>query len=156
MTAQPLDPIAFVAAHGVVLQAARGPVPTLAHAVAGEPVRGSWWAHPAAHAIYHALGVARSSPDVLACRLIAGKVTLVHRRLWPAFVCLADAGLLAPGRIAAVREEHTTAGRHESVEIPLHDWVPPDVAAAARSLTTEEAVAALGPAAAPILRPAKR
>jgi hypothetical protein len=44
---------------------------------------GSWWAHPQSHAIYRALQGVRASRDVMACRLVAGKVTLVHRRLWP-------------------------------------------------------------------------
>jgi len=37
----PFDPIAFVEKHGVVLASARGPVPSLAEAIAGEPIRGS-------------------------------------------------------------------------------------------------------------------
>jgi hypothetical protein len=39
----PTEAIAFVKRHGVVLQAARGPVPSLADAIAGETIRGSWW-----------------------------------------------------------------------------------------------------------------
>ena len=41
------DPPGFVERHGVVLASARGPVPNVAEAVAGEPIRGSWWGHPA-------------------------------------------------------------------------------------------------------------
>ena len=36
------DGIAFVRKHGVVLASAKGPVPNLADAVAGEKIRGSW------------------------------------------------------------------------------------------------------------------
>ena len=39
------DPVGFVEQHGVVLAAARGPVPSVAEAIAGEPIRGSWWGH---------------------------------------------------------------------------------------------------------------
>jgi hypothetical protein len=43
-----MDPLAWVREQGVVLQSARGPVPNLAEQIAGEPIRGSWWAtHPA-------------------------------------------------------------------------------------------------------------
>src|SRR4051794_1456274 len=53
----------FVKRHGVVLQAARGPVPSLAEEVVGAPIRGSWWAHPKAQAIYSATQYACNSPD---------------------------------------------------------------------------------------------
>ncbi len=39
----PKEGLAFVKRHGVVLHAARGPVPSLAEAIAGGPIRGSWW-----------------------------------------------------------------------------------------------------------------
>jgi hypothetical protein len=42
-----MDIIAFVRQHGVVLESRKGPVPNLAEAVAGTPIRGSWWNHPA-------------------------------------------------------------------------------------------------------------
>ena len=75
------DPLAFVARHGVVLASAKGPVPSVGEEIAGEPIRGSWWAHPKGHAIFNALGVLGDSPDVLAFRWIGGKITFVHRRL---------------------------------------------------------------------------
>ena len=37
----------FRGASWSVLQAARGPAPNLAEAIAGEPIRGSWWGHGA-------------------------------------------------------------------------------------------------------------
>jgi len=48
----PAEALAFVERHGVVLQAARGPVPSLAEAVAGGRIRGSWWGHPKGHEIF--------------------------------------------------------------------------------------------------------
>ena len=48
----PSEALAFVDRHGAVLQAARGPVPNLAEAVAGERIRGSWWGHPKGRAIF--------------------------------------------------------------------------------------------------------
>ena len=44
--------LAFVRQHGVVLEAAFGPVPSLAEVIAGGPVRGSWWSHPKSHEIF--------------------------------------------------------------------------------------------------------
>jgi len=49
--------LAFVKRHGIVLQAARGPVPSLAEAIAGGPIRGSWWGHPKGREIFRAAGV---------------------------------------------------------------------------------------------------
>jgi hypothetical protein len=54
--------------------------------VAGGPVKGSWWGHPRGRVIF-AIGTAlEASRDVLACKLVEGKVTFVHRTLWPALL----------------------------------------------------------------------
>ena len=75
--------LAFVKAHGVVLVSAKGPAPRLIDAIAGEPVRQLVVAF-AGSAIYNVLSEVTASELVLVCRLIDVKVTLVHRRLWPA------------------------------------------------------------------------
>jgi hypothetical protein len=136
-----VEPLEWVREQGVVLQSARGPVPNLAERVAGAPIRGSWWGHPAGQEIYAVLNRVRSSPDVIATRLVDGKVTLVHRRLWPALVRVAD---LFPRRsLAAIEDEHTASGAHRSSQIPFPAWVPPDDMAAAEVLTRDEALAQL-------------
>jgi hypothetical protein len=116
-------------------------VPNLAEFVAGEPIRGSWWAHRANHEIFAAINTVLASPDVVATRLINEKVTLVHRRIWPALVRVADR--LPPGRLASVDEEHTSSGAHRTVETPFPDWVPADVVAAAAELDVDEALGML-------------
>jgi hypothetical protein len=73
--------IAFVRKHGVVLESARGRVPSLAEAVAGGPIKGSWRSHPKSHKIFALTQIVRDSNDVLVCRVVDGKVTFVHRRL---------------------------------------------------------------------------
>jgi hypothetical protein len=135
--------LAFVRRHGVVLAAARGPVPSVAEAVLGGPFRGSWWGHPRGGAIFAALGAIEESPDVLACRLVSGKVTFVHRRVWPALVRLA--ARFPRERLAWVRQEHTPAGHHVSRVEPYPRWVPQNVRVAARKLSSEDALAILGP-----------
>jgi len=72
--------LAFIRTHGVVLESAQGPVPSLAEVIAGELVRGSWWSHPKSHEIFAVTRAVRDSDDVLVCRLIKGKITFVHRR----------------------------------------------------------------------------
>jgi hypothetical protein len=132
----------YVEAHGVVLVAARGPVPRLTEAIAGEPIRGSWWGHTKGHAIYEVLGVVTSSPDVLVCRAVRGKVTLVHRRLWPALVRAAE--VLDVANLARVEQEHTPAGHHVNHEVPFPQWADVATMAAASELTLDDARSALG------------
>jgi hypothetical protein len=57
-------------------------LPSVTSLLAGEPVRGSWWAHPAGKRVFHALVAIEDDHVVLATRLVSGKVTLVHRSLF--------------------------------------------------------------------------
>jgi hypothetical protein len=126
---------------GMLLESARGPLPNVAEMVAGEPIRGSWWGHPASHAIFDALNSLAASPDVVRTRLVNGKVTLVHRRLWPSLARVADR--FPPERVAAIREEHTSSGAHRVRAEPFPDWVPRDVLEAAETLSADDALAQL-------------
>ena len=137
------DAFAFVREHGVVLVSAKGPVPRLTEAIAGEPIKGSWWGHPKGQQIFAILEALSESPDILVCRLVGGKVTMVHRRLWPALFRAAKH--FAPEQIAQVSQEHTAAGRHVNREIAFPKWVPRDVKEQAGKLDEEEALGALGP-----------
>jgi hypothetical protein len=139
----PARALAFVEKHGIVLASARGPVPSVAEAIAGGPIRGSWWGHERGRAIFAALDAIADAPDVLVCRVVSGKVTFVHRRLWPALVRL---GALFPReRLAWVRQEHTASGHHVNRVEPFPKWVPRAVRAEARTLDEDEARSILGP-----------
>ena len=140
MTGQ--EAIRFVDMHGIVLEAAHGPIPCLVEEIAGERIRGSWWSHPKAHTIHRVTGDIRNSNLVHVCRLVRGKVTLVHRRLWPALVRLADR--LPKRRLAAIRETHTERGHHVVQETPFPDWVPPEVMEEAQRLDENAAASAVG------------
>ena len=139
----PSQALAFVKKHGVVLQAARGPVPSLAEAVAGEPIRGSWWSHPKGREIFQMAEAVCESPDVLVCKLVEGKITYVHRRLWPALVKLA--GWFSRAQLAKVWDEHTDTGAHRSRRLAFPHWVPAEVAMLARDLSMAEAHELLTP-----------
>jgi hypothetical protein len=141
--------IAFVELHGIVLQAARGPVPSLAEAIAGGPIRGSWWGHEKGKVIFAASCVLADSPEVLLCRLIDGKVTYVHRRLWPALVKLAKR--FRKAHLARVRDEHTASGAHRAHEVAFPDWVPRKIVKDAAALSEHEAEQALAVLLAPPL-----
>jgi hypothetical protein len=64
-------------------------LPSLASLVVERPIRGSWWADPEAHLIYRARSSFVSHEDVLHVVLVSGKLTCIHRRLWPAFLAVA-------------------------------------------------------------------
>lgn len=136
-----IDPVAAVRRRGVVLQSARGPCPSLAELVAGAPIRGSWWGHPKNHEIFDAVNRARSSSAIVAIPLVRGRVTLVHRRLWPTLVRLADR--LDGGALDAMHEEHSETGAHQANRIAFPAWVPRDVMLRAQTLSEEEAMAQL-------------
>jgi hypothetical protein len=136
-----VDVMSKLMKEGVLLESARGPLPNVAELVAGSPIKGSWWGHPSGHAIYAELNALDESPDVARMRLVNGKVTLVHRRLWPALVRAAER--FTPKQLAVLLEEHTSSGAHRVMEVPFPKWVPEDVAAVADLLSLDEALAEL-------------
>jgi hypothetical protein len=137
----PDEAIAFVANVASSLPQAR-PGSSSTEAIVNRPIKGSWWGHPKSHQIYAILQAVADSSDILVCRLVDGKVTFVHRRLWPALVRLAKR--FPPDRIAQVREEHTPAGRHVNREMPFPEWVPADVQSRAANISEADAIAAMG------------
>ena len=136
------EALAFVRTHGVVLEAAAGSVPSLASAIAGGPIRGSWWAHPQNHEIFALTRTVRDCPDVLVCRLVDGKITYVHRRLWPALVRVSER--FPRKHLAKVHERHTASGRHVSEEVAFPGWVSRELSAQARLLDEQSALGDLG------------
>ncbi len=101
--------------------------PNVVSLVTGETLRGSWWAHPRCHEIFGCLTAVAAAPDVLVTKLILGKVTFVHRRLWKAVLSVAMArdawqleGLtaLAGALLAQVERDGTAlASGPESAEL---------------------------------------
>jgi hypothetical protein len=123
--------------HGVVLQSARGAIANLPELVVGAPISGSWWAHPQHEEIFRVLNEAAASDDVVRLRLVKGKLALVHRRLWPALVRLADQ--IGPDALAAVLEEHTSGGTHRTSTVPFPEWVPAEALDEAARLSEADA-----------------
>lgn len=138
----PRQAISFVRSHGVVLESAAGPVPSLAESIAGAPIRGSWWAHPRRHEIFNLTRAVRDSPDILVCRLVDGKITYVHRHLWPSLVRVAER--FPAKRLAQLHEVHTRSGRHVVTDVAFPGWVPKDVSVEAAKLSEDQAVRNLG------------
>ncbi len=67
-------------------------LPNVVTLVTGETLRTSWWSHPKGRLIFAVLTELAYHPDVLFTKLLLGKDTLVHRRLWPALLAVASAG----------------------------------------------------------------
>ena len=138
----PNQALAFVRKHGVVLASAKGPVPRMTEIIAGEAITGSWWAHPKSRQIYAILQSLEHAPDILVCRLVGGKVSFVHRRLWPALIRAAKN--FPAEHLAQQHDEHTTAGHHVSRSVAFPKWVDKKTLAQARALGEQDALAMLG------------
>jgi len=148
--------------HGLLLQQDKR-LPSVVGIIAGEPLATSWWGHPKSHAIFARLNRLEDSEDVLVARLIGGKVTYVHQRLWPAFLAVATSnaswqrdGLSAEARkllaaapsrakgeavrelqarlLVAATEVHTESGKHEIEIEPWDVWAKRRGAAPMKSI----------------------
>src|SRR6185436_11028343 len=75
--------------HGLVL-CHDAKLPSATACIAGAPVPGSWWGHAQGKLIYETLE--ELGEAVVWAKLVMGKDTLVHRRLWPALVAAAASG----------------------------------------------------------------
>jgi len=138
----PVNALAFVERHGVVCEASRrSGIPSLVDEIAGDAVRGNWWSHPLSRTIFAATRAVRDSPDVLVCRLVDGKITFVHRRLWPALLRIADQ--FDPKQLARLHEVHSASGKHVIEQTPFPDWVPADMLAAGEQLSETDALSRL-------------
>jgi hypothetical protein len=71
----------FLRAKGLLLLADKA-LPSVAGLIAGEPIRGSWWAHPLCHEIYAVSQELQDTPDITMLKLVNAKTTFVHRDLW--------------------------------------------------------------------------
>jgi hypothetical protein len=78
------EALALVEGAGAITLVPTGDRPSLVAAVAGGPVAGSWWSHPRGKAIFAIATALGDSGDILVSKLVDGKVTFVHRALWPA------------------------------------------------------------------------
>jgi hypothetical protein len=107
-----------LARHGLLMKA-DAHLPSVTTIVAGEPVKASWWSHPLAHTIFFALRDLEEHKDVLLLKLVAGKDTFVHRRLWPetAAIALAEEPWQTrrlPPEAQALLDQVSAAGTLES------------------------------------------
>lgn len=105
--------LALVRERGLLLLTSVGGAPSLVDVVAGETVKGSWWGHAAAQLIFEKAAALEASPEVLVLKLVGGKVTFVHRALWPALVRVAR----DPARVAAIAAALSPAAARLHAEV---------------------------------------
>jgi hypothetical protein len=96
------ETLAFVQRHGVVTLGRHATVPSLTEALAGEPVRGSWWSHKRGDRIFALLSSLMESGQVASVKLLDGKVTFVHRDRWPALYRVVTDRAFRDGRLATL------------------------------------------------------
>ena len=65
--------------------------PSITGLMIGEPIKGSWWAHPMSNEIYMLSQQLIHHPEVIFLKLLSGKTSYVHRRLWPELIAIATA-----------------------------------------------------------------
>lgn len=82
----------------------------------GEAVSGSWWSHPKGRLIFAVVSDLSEHPDVLFSKLLNGKITLVHRKLWPAFLTAALADEPWQTRGLSARGQRLLAALNQSKE----------------------------------------
>jgi hypothetical protein len=84
------DVLAALAGKGLLLKQDKQ-LPSVVGIVTGESLRTSWWSHPNADVIFSVLSELADHRDIVFTKLLYRKVTLVHRRLWPSLLAVAEA-----------------------------------------------------------------
>jgi hypothetical protein len=75
---------------GLVTLSPLGDLPSIVRLVAGDDATARWWSHPKGTAIFNLYQHLADRPTILVAKLVAGRVTLVHRRLWEPVLVLAQ------------------------------------------------------------------
>jgi len=84
MMRTPLEALRWIRRHGIATMTPTPRFQSLVAEVAGGPVRGSWWGHPKGKVMFRLAESLHDSPESTSAKLVDGKVTFLHRALWPA------------------------------------------------------------------------
>jgi hypothetical protein len=123
LTPRAREVLGVLADRGLLLKQDRR-LPSVVGLITGESLRTSWWSHPKARLIFAVLAELDEHPDVLLAKLLHGKDTLVHRRLWPALAAVASTrepwqlrGLSGPARRLLARVERSGSARASGTSV---------------------------------------
>ena len=114
--------LAFIEERGIVLSTGRSSLPSLAEAIAGRQLRGSWMANPEVFRIYKVLGKVHRSDAVVTAPLILGRETLLDDTLGPAVARIAG----DPKRRNAVRASLPPLAKRLLADVEAHGEVRMD------------------------------
>jgi hypothetical protein len=84
------DVLDYIGRLGMLLETDRL-FPSLTGIMVREPIKGSWWSHPMANEIYLLSRRLSDHSDLIFLKLLSGKTTFVHRRLWPELIAICTA-----------------------------------------------------------------
>ena len=99
-------PLDYLQERGLLLLQDKN-LPSLVGLIVGGPIRGSWWGHAKCAEIFHAQEELDKHPDVMTTKLISGKVTFVHRKLWHELIAIGRAR--EPWQVAGLTNEARTS-----------------------------------------------
>lgn len=77
------EAVELLVAERVLMLAPHPPLRSLVEAIAGSGTSGNWWGHRKGGQIFNVSTALADHPDTLVVKLVAGKITFVHRSLWP-------------------------------------------------------------------------
>lgn len=77
------EAVGLLAAERMLMLAPHAPLRSLVEEIGGRGTKGTWWAHAKGGLIFNISSDLSDHPDTLVVKLVAGKVTFVHRSLWP-------------------------------------------------------------------------
>lgn len=63
-------------------------LPSVVSVIAGRPITGSWWSAPAGKLIYNTANELEEHQNVVVVKLLSGKLTFIHGKLWPALIVI--------------------------------------------------------------------
>src|SRR4030095_5634564 len=66
-------------------------IPDVCRLIASKKIKGSWWGDPLGTEIFAVSEMLSDHPDVTVTKLIAGKVTFIHRNLWQKLIVVGSA-----------------------------------------------------------------
>ena len=84
------DVLEMLRKFGVILETDKA-FPSITGMMVGEPIHGSWWSHPMANDIYMLSQRLIHHHDAVFLKLLSGKTSYVHRRLWPELIAIGTA-----------------------------------------------------------------
>src|ERR1700730_17819761 len=67
-------------------------LPNFVSIIIEEPIKGSWWGHPKGKEVFHILERLHDSEEATTAKLVAHKVTFIHKDLWPALAAVGASG----------------------------------------------------------------